>query len=61
MGLGHPLAWVTGYGLEVAIVGVVWVGAWWLTRTALPSARVASGVLFWSVFALWFSADFAYR
>lgn len=60
MGLGHPLAWIAGYAIDVAIVGVLWVGAMSLQRAALPGARIASGVVFWAMMALWFAADFAY-
>jgi hypothetical protein len=60
IGLGHPLAWMTGLSIDVAVVGVLWVVAIRLLRTRRPATAALQWVLFWPLLALWFASSFAF-
>jgi hypothetical protein len=60
IGLGHPLAWVAGFAIDVALVAAAWLTATWLERTAFSWSRVASGIFFGVALVAWFIPNFAY-
>jgi hypothetical protein len=60
IGLGHPLAWVTGLSIDVAFVGLLWLGAVRAGRSRLSGARWMSAGLYWPLLLLWFASAFGY-
>lgn len=60
IGLGHPLAWMTGLTIDAAVVGVLWVVAIRLLRLPWRGAVLLERVLVLPLVALWFVSAFAY-
>ncbi len=60
IGLGSPLAWMTGLSLDVAFAALLWLGARWIERIPVRTARPLAALLFWPLLALWFASGFGY-
>ncbi len=60
MGLDHPLLWVAGYAIDVAVIALAWLAAVVLEARIAPRRSRLAELGFWGVLTAWFIIDFAY-